>query len=779
LKSAIRDWIDPEPIEVTPEIQEFVGGHPLVCETMVRRGIQTPLQARSFLYPQFFLPSNPLDLPDLDKAVIRIQKAISRQERILIWGDFDVDGQTATTLLYSALRQLGADVIFHIPIRANETHGISLPSLQEQLSRGGGLLLTCDTGISAIDEISFAASQNIDTIITDHHTLPPDLPPAFAIINPQQLYGEHPLFPLCGVGVAYKLVEELFNRTNMVDRLPPLLDLVALGTIADLAILTGDNRWFVQQGLEILRTTPRPGIKALLDVAEVDTSNVTEEHISFILAPRLNALGRLGDANQIIDFLAATEITDVRVMAERLEAMNRERKLLCDQVFQGAQAQIKRDPGILEKPAIILMDAQWPPYVLGIVASRLAELYNLPSILFAATPGTSAVCVGSARSVEGINITQLISEQAGLLKSFGVHPMAAGLSLLEDNLPEFQRQILCSVTRLEKEIPAASHLKIDSYISFNELNLKLVEDLSRLAPFGPGNPPLTFATRGLILSSHSTIGKSGEHLQLIVEETSTEIEKRVFWWQGSGSPLPEGQFDLAYTARASNYRGQPQLQIEWINCRPSEGGELDSKQLKTEIKVTDYRMETDQRSRILNLSRESNVTIWSEGDHDLPGIGVDRYHLQPSRTLAIYTIPPGRTDLNEVLLRVNPEIVYLFSQRFSSNELKDFLASISSLIQHAVKNNNGIISIPDLISKTSHREKTIRKAVAWFASRGDITSVEEDENHIKLLKGKMPNKEEQKSIEGELNLLLKETNAFRNYYLRADPQWLIKSNLEK
>ena len=420
-------WVEPVEIQIPSEFAQSLAEHPVVLNALVRRGITQLDQARAYMDPSFYHLADPLEIPGMDLAVSRIQTALESGEKIAIWGDFDVDGQTSTSLLAHTFKLLGANFQQYIPVRARESHGVNTSGLDRLIKAGATLILTCDTGITAHAEVEYAHLHGVDSIITDHHTLPASLPDAKAVVNPQRLPPEHPLRPLCGVGVAYQLAKELLKRSGKENEAVYLLDLVALGTVADLASLTGDNRPLVQSGLQVFRNSPRPAFKALLSLADVNPAQLNEEHLGFVIAPRLNALGRLGDANPIVPFLLSAEGTTVLSLAQELETLNSRRKLLCDQVFQAALARIQRDRAFLDDAVLVLEHANWPAGVIGIVASRLVDLYKRPVILISADPG--GVGRASARSIEGINITQALDVNQDLLVNYGGHAMAAGFSL--------------------------------------------------------------------------------------------------------------------------------------------------------------------------------------------------------------------------------------------------------------------------------------------------------------------------------------------------------------
>ncbi|MGB9673893.1 MAG: single-stranded-DNA-specific exonuclease RecJ, partial [Anaerolineales bacterium] len=400
-------WLEPKNIPIPGDLSANLDLHPFVLQSLVQRGITDLASAQTFLDPQHYAVTSAFELPNLESALIRIERAIHQGEIIAVWGDFDVDGQTSTTVLVEGLRKLGARVIYHIPIRDTESHGVNIPQLEKLVKQDASLILTCDTGISAVEAIQWANSHGIDFIVTDHHDLPAELPPTNHLINPKFLPSGHPLSSLPGVGVAYKLIEALFQKAGLTDEWNDFQDLAALGIIADIAQLSGDTRFLAQRGIEILRQNKRLGLRILLQDAEINPQMITEEHISFGIAPRLNAVGRLGDANSIVRFFTTQEEQIARQIAYDIEGFNEQRKRLTEDVFQGALYQLENNRSLLDHAALVLYHPNWHAGVLGIVASRLVERFGKPVILLCGTPEQGAR--GSARSIEGVHITNAIA----------------------------------------------------------------------------------------------------------------------------------------------------------------------------------------------------------------------------------------------------------------------------------------------------------------------------------------------------------------------------------
>jgi single-stranded-DNA-specific exonuclease len=596
-------WIDPSPV-VIPASFADLNLPPLIEQTLVRRGITSTAVARAFLDPDSQPLASPYELPGMDAAVERTLLAIRSDEPICIWGDFDVDGQTSTALLVQTLQALGAAVTYHIPIRAVSSHGVHIPQLTEIIDRGAKLILTCDTGISAHEAVDYAKSRGVDFVITDHHEPGKSLPDAAAVINPKLLREDHPLANLAGVGVAYKLVEALlgsndFSRSKIATAparaggarevaTTNLLDLVALGLIADVALLKGETRTLAQKGLQALRKSERLGLKIIAELANQPLAQATEDYVGFVLAPRLNAIGRLGDAKPAVELLITSDSSRARVLAAQLEGLNAQRKLLTNQVYQAAEAQLRADPSLLTQPAIVLGNPAWPGGVLGIVASRLKVRYNKPVILFNTAEGEPAR--GSARSIEGLHITDAIAAQSDLLLGFGGHPMAAGLSLEQEKLPAFRKGLGKTIEGMLGEAAREEPtLQIDAWVSLDELTLDLANSIERLAPFGAGNPSLTFASRGLTLRSAAALGRGGEHIRLNVEDENGN-QQSILWWNGAVEEMPAGKFDLAYSLRASTFRGERQLALEFVDFRVVE-------EVAVEVKSKQDRSDRSSRER--------------------------------------------------------------------------------------------------------------------------------------------------------------------------------------
>lgn len=778
-------WLEPQEISIPDTLIESVGGHALVAETLTRRGITEPEEAQLFLDPDVYSPSPPGELPGLTKAANLIEAAIENGETILVWGDFDVDGQTAATLLVAALEELGAKVNFYIPIRATESHGIKTETLKKIITAPGtpapALLLTCDTGIAEHEAVDYAKSQGLTVVITDHHDLPPTLPDADAIVNSKMAPEGHPLSTLPGVGVAYKLVEELFDRRQQTAaktrssvsglRSEHYLDLVALGIVADIALQTGDARYLLQRGLEVLRRTPRLGLQALFKNAAIIPDQITEEQIGFGIGPRLNALGRLSDANPIVEFFTTDDPVRANVLASQLEGLNDRRRLLSDHIYKAAINQIEREPELLNFAALVLAHPQWPAGVIGIVASRLVEQFNKPTILLSSPEGEAAR--GSARSVEDVHITEAIAAQSALLLGFGGHPMAAGLSIKPEHISDFRRGLSRTIREMIGPAPPEATLQIDAYLRFDELSLEFVDDIARLAPFGAGNPALTLASRDLKLVSHTAIGRGRSHLRLVVEDEHGTSQD-VLWWRANEADLPKGQFDMAYSLSANTFRGERRLQVVWQDYRQRAAAPLEVESKIPAVEIFDYRRERHPLP-LLDQFKKENFLLFAEGEakRRLPLAGRDRNELAPAEKLILWSAPPGWRVLAAIMEHVSPQDVYLFNIDPGLDTPEAFLERLAGLVKYTLNAKGGRVSLDTLAAAMAHKADTVRVGLAWMEEKGLVSVQREADSEVVNISsgGKAGLAVDDAAM--TLKAMLDETTAYRAFLRVADKEAIV------
>lgn len=762
-----RQWQEPPPTEAPAGLRAAVGGHALLAQRLARRGITEPAAARRFLSAAQYQPAAAAQLPDIDRAVQRLKRAIQRRERILIWGDFDVDGQTATALLFSALSGRGAQARYHVPNRFSEGHGIHLPTLKRLLAGGVDLLLTCDTGIAAHEAVDYATGQGVDVIISDHHALPEALPRAAAVVNPRRLPPGHALRELPGVGVAYKVIEALFAPDDCAD----LLDLVALGIVADVMLQVDDTRYLLQRGLTVLRQNRRLGIRAILQQAGIAAAALNEGDIGFAIAPRLNALGRLDDATPAVELLTTRDWAQAQLLAHRLESYNARRKFLSNQVYASALAQIEAEPWLLDYAALVLSHSDWHSGVIGIVAGRLAEEFGRPTVLLVAADGSAR---GSARSIAGWDVNAAFGQVAPLLQRYGGHKLAAGLSLPADTIYRFRRELSRALRAQNSAPPGLPPLALDGYLELPDITLALTKELERLAPFGNGNPPLMLATRNLTLARQTPLGRRGEHLQLTVEDAAGN-QQRVIWWRGGGRELPQGSFDLAYILRASSFKGQTEALAEAQGFRQHKAAAPDIGASAPRYAYVDYRAALAPADTLARARQEApSALVWAEGD-SLPA-AVNRLNLRECDTLIVWTAPPSAEIWEAALATAQPKRILLFGAVPPLERPSQFLTRLAALVKFAINQREGKASLAALAAALGARERSARAGLHVLQALGKLEfETQRDQARCRLVE--KPPSDALPRRSKRLELLLRETSAYRAYWrqmpLRADaPQEL-------
>jgi len=764
-------WIEPQPIIPSDEIASKYANSILLAELLSSRGIHTNNQADSFTDPEKYKESDPFNFPDMDRSITRIQSAIQRQEKIGIWGDFDVDGQTSTAVLIKALKEIGVLAAFHIPIRKFESHGIQKEYLEDFVKNEHiGLLITCDTGITENDAVQFANSIGLDVIISDHHTPSSHLPDAFSIINPKLLASNHPFHSLAGVGTAFQLVRALFEASTKSYDPMNYLDLVALGTVADLADLTNENRYYTLRGLEKINRETIPALSAMIKNANLKSDRLDESHISFIFSPRLNAAGRLGDANRNVDFLLTEDSVFAQRIANELDVLNTRRKIAVINGFYAAEKLLEIKPDLKNFPIILLPIKNTEPGIVGIVASMLVEKYEKPAIVLVADEN---IAKGSARSIEGVNIIQAISECNKTLLNFGGHPMAAGLSLPAEKVPAFREKLSKSVLNQSKGRVIERVLKIDSYLPFRNINDRLISEIGILAPFGSGNPAPILVTKNLEIKKRTEFGKTRDHLKILLKDSEGETREAI-WWKGSSQLTPKNPFDLAYTVKKDSYSSRSGITLEWIDFQESRIDSISVAPPRKQIEIFDYRLASGQENNLKKIAHDTRAQLWMEGPKLSKSFhGKTRLELSRSDSLAILFSPSDQRSIKNVLDHVRPKRLFLLNISSPSDKLDAFLKTLGGMVKNCINQKQGSGNILKFAARLGQREKTIRAGLYWLEARGEIEIILNG-GDFNLLVGDGIIRKDIKNKTSQLKEILNETSAFRSYYLRMDANNLIR-----
>ncbi|HEY9681802.1 MAG TPA: single-stranded-DNA-specific exonuclease RecJ [Oculatellaceae cyanobacterium] len=562
-------WREPADEASYEHLLPLVEDSHVIARLLQRRGFNSVDAARAFLSPDSYTPTSPMELPDVDKAIVRIVQAIIEKQHITVYGDYDVDGVTGTSVLFSVLKKLGASVDFYIPNRATEGYGLNLKAVSVLTSKHRTkLLITCDCGVSNFAEVNFAKSLGVDTLILDHHSMPELLPPAVGIVHPKRLPSDHPLFDLPGVGVAYKVCEALLLDQNRPEEIEPLLDFVTLGMIADLVPLVRENRYLVQIGLPKLINTPRAGLQALLK--QVRKSEDTDI-VGFGLAPRINAVGRLSEAKAAVELMTTDDQSVADSLARQLQLENEKRQELCEKIFREADAMVQSRVNLESDRAIAVWAEGWHHGVVGIVASRLVDKYHRP-VFIGELETHEGVIRGSARGVDAMDLYQALKLNESLLTRWGGHKMAAGFSLESSKGDSFRHAIVSTCNKLLANSAPNPVLNIDLSISAEDVTQGLARHLTKLAPFGMGNKKPLLQTKELRCIETRELGKEGKHHRITLQSLTSEATfESVFWNSRNQIPAIDEIVHIAFTPEINSFNGRERLQLvlsDWRSGGP-------------------------------------------------------------------------------------------------------------------------------------------------------------------------------------------------------------------
>jgi single-stranded-DNA-specific exonuclease len=531
----------------------------MLATLLVNRGLVEIDSARKFLYPRLEYLEDPFLMSDLEAAVSRILTAIETRQRILIYGDYDVDGTTAVVILRKALDMLGADTTYHIPRRLVDGYGMKSAVIQQAAGEGIKLIISVDTGIKAFEVVETASLLGLDCIITDHHLPESNLPGALAVLNPKRLDCNYPDKNLSGVGVAFKLVQALFMKTNKERFLPSFLKIVAIGTIADVVPLIGENRIFAKLGLAGLQLPANQGLKSLIEVSGLEGKEITSTDVGFRIAPRINAVGRMGGSAQAVELFASNDIQQARMLAAELDRLNKERQQIEDLILREMNLRLEAEPVLVSQRVIVVDGDRWHRGIIGIAATKLTEKFNRPTLVLSKEDG---VAYGSGRSVRGFHLLNALETCRDLFHRFGGHAQAAGFQLLAQDVPELRRRMNSFAETYTKETDLEISLEIDAELRLSDLEQDAFQEIQRLSPFGPANPQPIFLARALDLIAEPRTLK-GKHLKFRVEQDGRALDA-IGWNMAQYQPKiqeSEGRISLAFSLAQNSFEAMKRLQL--------------------------------------------------------------------------------------------------------------------------------------------------------------------------------------------------------------------------
>ncbi len=558
----------PPAVETVNRLAEEARIPEAIARILLDRGIDSAEAATAYFTPRLDQLHDPFLMNGMEKAVDRIVRALERKEKFFVFGDYDVDGTNGASMLYLFFKRMGAEAQFYTPDRIKEGYGVSHPGIEYARDNGFTLFIAIDCGITAVEQVSFARSLGLDVIICDHHEAGDTIPDAVAVLDPIKPGCSYPFKNLCGCGVGFKLIQAVAQRLGREEVVPEFLDFVTLASTADIVPLIGENRILVRYGLEAINHNPRPGIKALIEIAGIKPGKIHTGQIVFNLAPRINAVGRLGDAMRAVRLLTSTDPGEAEELAAVMEAENRNRRKIDEDTFLEAQQLAEQFYNDDDTAALVLHDDHWHPGVVGIVASRMVEKYYKPSIMMATVDG---VAKGSARSISGFDVYKALKRCEDQIIQFGGHKYAAGLTVELDRLDEFRQAFNTAVRELMTDDLKTPEIRVNIELNLNEVTPRFRELLADFAPFGPGNMRPVFLTKNVeVLNSPRVVGKN--HLRFKVRQNGTVLDAIGF---GMGDRLNEiyGRRDLqlVYTVEENDWtpngearpgESTPQLKIK-------------------------------------------------------------------------------------------------------------------------------------------------------------------------------------------------------------------------
>lgn len=711
----------------------------LVKRLLFSRGIKTEQEIHEFLHPLEMNITSPNVFTDMEKAVNRLSKAIDEKETIIIYGDFDADGVTSTSVLYKTLKHLDANVHYFIPDRENEGHGFDKGALIKLMtSVKPKVIISVDCGISDVDAVKFINSFKIDTIITDHHEAPEELPEAFAIINPKAPNAlddslsakqiEY-LTYLAGCGVAFKVAQALLTKYNKTEFVYEILPFVAVGTVADVVPLLGENRYFVTKGLELISRGKHYGLQKLLESAGYKVENgVTSENIAFGIAPRINASGRLDTVDAALKVLISDNPHEINMAVDSLNELNKVRQTLCQEVFEQADKMVQKEGN--RNPAIVLYSDAWHIGIIGIVASKLVEKYYKPVFLMSYVKEKDQFRC-SARSIEGVPLYDVLDANASLFDGFGGHKLAAGLSFTGANTPfEIVKKALNETV---KEYTATKELKpfvkIDLMVEPQDITTDLIDEISQLEPFGASNPSPVFAMNGLKVTQKRLMGSDNSHLRLTVSSGATDFT--AIWWKKGDIGLGSGDsVDVAFHPQINEFNGNVSVQLI-IDDIHSDALPEDEQVSKCNYKIYDNRTKTGILNNVNDYIKTSkyNIKVFAESKYILDT--VKSYSEIASRTFTrqdiptcdvvmFFDYPADKQTLDLILEKAQPKGVHFMNYEPKILDEQEFLKIFTGMLKFSAHNNSGKVELVRCASFLGKSLKIFEMLLALYEEVGFI-----------------------------------------------------------
>ena len=773
--------------EVSKDMLQACGGNSILASLLSNRKIDTPEKINNFLNPLKAPLSSPDVFVDMKKAFDRIKFAVENNEQIIVYGDFDSDGVTATSLLYLTLKKIGANVDFYLPDRATESHGLNTKALVQLIAkRKTKLIITVDCGISNVQEVAFAKGFKTDVIITDHHEAPEILPDAFAIINPKapnSLNSDlsvdeiQSLNFLAGVGVAFKLACKLLDEYSFRDFAYDLLPLVAVGTIGDVVELLCENRTLVEMGLELLRKGKHIGIQKMLKEAGIEPSTLTSENIAFSIVPRLNAAGRLESPYTAIKILTSDDENVLVETVKILNDLNALRQELCDETYKQAKSMYLSNK-LSNKKSIVLFNDNWHIGIIGIVSSKLVEEFNKPTFLMTRDANNTNIIRCSCRSIDEVNVHTILSQHKELFVGFGGHKLAAGFSFDQNKIifDLFKNLLNKTIDEFTQDVDFKStKIDVDMLIEPNDVSIENIEIINKLQPFGSANPSPLFAINSLTLKNYKFMGQNNNHLKFFVSKGNSNLLQCVKW-NTPDFNLPEGSnLDILFSMNINTFNGEtsPQLMISDIHSEFIKVNNTES-----EIKILDHRNKSNILTQVYdfisntkkstaiyiqNLNLKKELSLPEEIDKlcfSAQNIPVD------IEQVFFFEIPSSKEELFRIINETNSQVLHLMN--FSCPEIStdSLVSKLSGMLKYAFSNMSGSLNLYRISSALFIDVETLDIALSLLENcemvdldkNSDVEFLINNLNPVEL--SKVKNDELYLTLDERVSLI----NNFRHFY---------------
>lgn len=708
------------------------------------RGITSEEEKKDFLNPLEITLMHPNAFCDMQRAVERIVRAIDNKENILIYGDFDADGVTSTSVLMKTLLYLDANVDYYIPDRETEGHGLNKTALVQLLSkRNPKLIITVDNGISSVDEVKFINTFKRDVIITDHHEAPDILPEAYAIINPKAMNSlDEKLTPLqieyltslAGVGVAFKLAQAVLEKYDKLSFCMDILPYVTVGTIADIVPLIGENRYFVLKGLELIASGRHYGLKRMLDIAGVGTDNgLTAEQVAFTIAPRINASGRIDTVDAAVKVMISENKQEIEMAILALENFNKLRQEMCSQTFAQADEML-RSSGSRDN-AIVLFSKDWHVGIIGIVASKFVEKYYKPTFIMNYSEETKMFRC-SARGVKELNLYDIISNISEYLEGFGGHKLAGGFSFSEEkaSFDTIKKALNKTVDEMLNGQKLSPSIDVDLELSIDDVDISLVEEISRLEPFGAANPSPSFVVKNLTLKQKKLMGATKEHLKLVVETPSGTMD--CVWWSRGDVPLIAGdKLDIAFAPQLNTFNGVTSVQLILKDVHSEALKEEET----SKVKIYDHRKKTNILAQVNDYIKNSKLSICAFVEDkliaeklkpfkDICSHIANRNNIQKSDVLMLFDYPADEDILQSIMSRVSPAAIHYMN--YSDDKLNEelILKTFSGMIRYTCNTLEGKFNLERAAAALGVTNPVVEVLLEMFEDTGMIKIKERAED---------------------------------------------------